>query len=124
MSDEITDLIPLLFALLLLPGVSVPLVSWAADGSVERNAAAGIRTRHTQASDEAWFAGHSAALPVVRKMWPVAAVGLVSAVAVQFLRGGYTGTAVAAGAFIWQIILLLRAARAANRAARSVTTSN
>lgn len=124
MSDEIAGLIPLLFAVLVLPGMSVPLVSWAADGSIARNGAAGIRTRHTQASDEAWVAGHAAALPVVRKMWPVAAVGLVSAVVVQVLGGGYTGTAVAAAAFVTQIIVLLRAAGAANRAARSVTTSS
>ena len=54
MTDEIAGLVPLLFALMVLPAMSVPVVRWAAEDSLGRNGSAGIRTRHTQASDEAW----------------------------------------------------------------------
>jgi hypothetical protein len=123
MTDEITGLVPLLFVLVMLPAMSIPVVSWAADDALGRNGSAGIRTRHTKASDEAWAAGHDAALPVVRKMWPIAAVGLPTAVVVQVLGGGFTGTAVAIVALICEIVVLLRSAGAANRAARAVTAS-
>ena len=76
MTDEIAGLVPLLFALVVLPAMSIPVVRWAAEDALGRNGSAGIRTRHTKVSDEAWAAGHAAALPVVRKMVPVAAVGL------------------------------------------------
>lgn len=37
-----------------------------ATGGMGRNGAVGIRTRATKRSDDAWQAGHTAALPVVR----------------------------------------------------------
>ena len=123
MTDEIAGLVPLLFALVVLPAMSIPVVRWAAEDALGRNGSAGIRTRHTKASDEAWAAGHAAALPVVRKMWPVAAVGVPTALVVQVLGGGFTGTAVAAVALICEVVVLLRSAGAANRAARAVTAS-
>ena len=97
MTDEIAGLVPLLFALVVLPAMSIPVVRWAA--------------------------GHAAALPVVRKMVPVAAIGLPTALIVQVLGGGYTGTAVAAVALICEVVVLLRSAGAANRTARAVTAS-
>ncbi|WP_053004822.1 SdpI family protein [Kocuria sp. SM24M-10] len=124
MTEEIAGLVPLLFALVLLPAMSIPVVRWAAEDALGRNGSAGIRTRHTKASDEAWAAGHAAALPVVRRMWPVAAVGLSIALVVQVLGGGYTGTAVAAVALVCEVVVLLRSAGAANRAARAVTASS
>ena len=123
MTDEIAGLVPLLFALVVLPAMSIPVVRWAAEDALGRNGSAGIRTRHTKVSDEARAAGHAAALPVVRKMVPVAAIGLPTALIVQVLGGGYTGTAVAAVALICEVVVLLRSAGAANRTARAVTAS-
>ena len=123
MTDEIAGLVPLLFALVVLPAMSIPVVRWAAEDALWRNGSAGIRTHHTKVSDEAWAAGHAAALPVVRKMVPVAAIGLPTALIVQVLGGGYTGTAVAAVALICEVVVLLRSAGAANRTARAVTAS-
>ena len=123
MTDGIAGLVPLLFALVVLPAMSIPVVRWAAEDALGRNGSAGIRTRHTKVSDEAWAAGHAAALPVVRKMVPVAAIGLPTALIVQVLGGGYTGTAVAAVALICEVVVLLRSAGAANRTARAVTAS-
>lgn len=124
MTEEIAALVPLLFALVVLPAMSIPVVRWAAEGSLGRNGSAGIRTRHTRVSDEAWAAGHAAALPVVQKMWPVAAVGLPAALVAQVLGGGYTGTAVAVLALICEIVVLLRSAGTANRAARAATAGS
>lgn len=43
--------------------------------ALERNSAIGLRTRATQASDEAWRAGHEAALPAMRQALQVGYVG-------------------------------------------------
>lgn len=104
-TDEIASLAPRLLAPRLLapiifPSRSIPVVRWAAEDSLGRNGSTGIRTRHTKVSDAAWAAGHTAALPVLRKMSSVAAVGLPTAAVVQVLGGGYTGTAVAAVALV------------------------
>jgi hypothetical protein len=48
MTDEIAGLVPLLFALMVLPAMSIPVVRWAAEDSLGRNGSAGIRTRHTK----------------------------------------------------------------------------
>lgn len=124
MISEIGDLAPLLFALLLLPGACILLVRSAASGTTGRTGTVGIRTRHTTASDDAWTTGHSAALPVVIRTLPVGSVGVVTAVALQILAGGYTGTAVAVVALLGEVVLLVRAVRAADRAARWVTTGD
>ena len=50
-------------------------------------------------------------------------IGLPTALIVQVLGGGYTGTAVAAVALICEVVVLLRSAGAANRTARAVTAS-
>ena len=88
MSEEVGGLIPLLFTLVFLPGLCVAITRQAADGLMDMNSSAGIRTRHTKASDAAWTAGHKAALPVVKKMWPIAGAGVIGAVAVQLAAGG------------------------------------
>ncbi|WP_304661715.1 SdpI family protein [Arthrobacter sp. zg-Y238] len=103
-----------------MPGACVAVTRQAAEGLIGANGAVGIRTRYTKMSDAAWVAGHRAALPVVKKMWPVAGFGLSAAVAVQLLAGGPTGHGVALLALVFQTVVLIRAAAAANRAARSV----
>ena len=120
MSEEIGGLIPLLFTLVFLPGVCVAVTRQAADGLIGMNSSAGIRTRHTKVSDAAWTAGHRAALPVVKKMWPVAGVGILGAVAVQFAAGGAWGIGAAFLALLAETAVLIRSAAAANRAARAV----
>lgn len=123
MTNGIAGLVPWVFALVMLPAMCIPVVCWAAADARGRNGLAGIRTRHSRASDEVWVAGHAPALPVVRQMWPVAAAGLSIALAVQVLGGGYTGTAVAAVARVCEVVVLLRSAGAADCAARAVTAS-
>lgn len=121
MSEALGGLIPLLFVLVFLPGLCVAVTRQAADGLIGMNGSAGIRTRYTKASEEAWTAGHRAALPVVKRMWPVAGVGVAAAVVVQIMAGAGWGIGVAFLALTVQTVILLRSAAAANGAARSVT---
>ncbi|MHA7181327.1 hypothetical protein ACX80J_14575 [Arthrobacter sp. MDB2-24] len=106
MSEGTIGLAFLLFTLIFLPAACVFVTRQAAEGSINRNAAAGIRTRYTQASDEAWTAGRAAALPV--------------AVSVHFLVGGQAGPVTALVALIAQTVILFQAAAAANGATRTV----
>lgn len=119
MSEELGGLISLSFALVLLPGICIAVTRQAAEGLVGINGSSGIRTRYTRASDEAWVAGHRAALPVVKAMWPVAGIGLAAAVIVQAAVGGPAGTGVAFAALIAEVAVVFRSVAAANRAARS-----
>ncbi|WAP51475.1 SdpI family protein [Arthrobacter sp. ATA002] len=119
MSEEIGGLIPLLFVLVFLPGLCVGVTRQAADGLIGMNGSAGIRTRHTKASEEAWTAGHRAALPVLKNMWLVAGAGVLGAVAVQMAAGGGWGIGAAFLALVVETGVLVRAAAAANRAARA-----
>ena len=112
MSEELGGLIPLLFVLVFLPGLCVAVTRQAADGLIGMNGSAGIRTRYTKASEEAWVAGHRAALPVVKRMWPVAGVGVAAAVAVQVTAGGAWGIGAAFLALIVQTMVLVRSASA------------
>jgi hypothetical protein len=122
-SDDGLALIPLLFGIGLLPVVCVPLTRMAASGGVGRNSAAGIRTRHTQASEAAWAAGHAAALPRVRKTVPVAAGTVIVAVVATWWGGIGWGVAVGMAGFLAEVAVLISATGAANAAARSVAFS-
>ncbi len=100
---------------LLASGVVVALVTRrAADGRLVRNGAAGIRTRATMASDEAWRAGHAAAQSlsdvagVAFGMTGLAALGVPSSG--RFTAVALLGTAVATA-------FLLSGVRRAQRAA-------
>lgn len=75
----------MMFALTLEIGAAV-LVIWltwkAANGSLPRNDLAGVRTRVTMSSDEAWRVGHRAALRptvvagILTVLWSLASIGL------------------------------------------------
>lgn len=52
--------------LLILSAVCSFLATSMASGKLPRNNAVGIKTKHTQASDEAWLAGHEAAAATVK----------------------------------------------------------
>lgn len=119
MSEDVVGLIFILFSVAFLPAVGIFVTGQAAEGRMDRNASSGIRTRHTRASDEAWIAGHRAALPVVKGMWPVAALGTLLAVGAQILAGGPSGIVLALVTLLAETAVLVRAASIANRAARA-----
>lgn len=58
----------ILVAVLLLAGnvIVILMTQLCENGTITRGGLAGIRTAATRASDEAWQAGHRAALPVAR----------------------------------------------------------
>lgn len=119
MPEECVALTLLLLILVFLPAVCLFITRQAADGLITRNAAAGICTEHTQASDEAWISGHRAALPALRKMMPVAGIGIIGAVSAHVLIGGQAGPLAAFVALIAQTVVLFHSTAAANRAART-----
>ncbi|MFW6186952.1 MAG: hypothetical protein ACOC84_02990 [Actinomycetota bacterium] len=123
MSDDALGLIPLLFAVVLVPVVCVAVTRSAAEGGLARDGAAGIRTRHTRASDATWQSGHAAALPRLRKTVPVAVITVLAAVAVQVLVGGGWGTAVGLLGLAVETIVLLSSVGRANAAARAAEES-
>lgn len=72
-----------------LVGVAMVFTGWlviwtaqrAADGKMGRNAIAGIRTKTTRASDEAWMAAHTAGLKPTRLAgWATIASGVAAVV--------------------------------------------
>lgn len=123
MLEEIVGLIVISGALLLLSGVCVSMTRRAAQGSIGRNAAVGIRTRHTQASDEAWVAGHEAALSLLTTLWPISIIRIVAAVLVHVLAGSSAGILTAVAALLVHAAVLVRSAAAAKRSARAVAPS-
>ncbi|WP_413450443.1 SdpI family protein [Georgenia phoenicis] len=77
---------------LLLVSLATHAVAWTTRaGQLSRNDAFGIRTRSTQASDEAWHAAHLAALPWLTRAYRVgytgAALALVLALALAVFAG-------------------------------------
>jgi hypothetical protein len=78
-SDDDLALIPLSCGIGLFPGVCVPLTRMAASVGVARNRVAGIRTRHTQASEAAGIARRAAPSAVVDPVRPPGAQDTVQA---------------------------------------------
>jgi hypothetical protein len=113
-------LIPLALSVVLVAVVIVVVTRMAAEGRLARNGSAGIRTRHTQASDAAWVAGHAAALPAVRRAVPLAVVTLVLMGAAYATLGEGWGIGAGLLGLAAQTAVLFQGAAAANRAARSL----
>jgi uncharacterized membrane protein len=111
-------------AFLILPGLlltgllSLYVTRAAAAGELPRNGLVGIRTRKTQRDDAAWQAGHAAATPLVRVVTIVcfAASGLILVGAAVTQEPAVVGAA-ALSAAVAIVVLMLRAARVAGRAA-------
>ena len=95
MESALAGLVTLLFSVVLIAGVSVSVTRGAATGQLPRGGGAGIRTRRTQASDDAWRAAHTAALPLVNRLGWVATGAVAAALIAQTLFGGMWGMAAA-----------------------------
>lgn len=119
MESALAGLVTLLFSVVLIAGVSVSVTRGAATGQLPRGGGAGIRTRRTQASDDAWRAAHTAALPLVNRLGWVATGAVAAALIAQTLFGGMWGMAAAGAGMALEIGVLLAAARRADRAARA-----
>lgn len=64
------------------------LTTQAADGKLDSNPVAGIRTAATMTSPEAWTAGHRAALPWARRLGIFGVLAGLLLLATTFLPGG------------------------------------
>jgi hypothetical protein len=117
--EGLVGLVVLGFGLAVVALLTVTTTRSAAEGHLERNGAIGIRTRHTRASDEAWRAGHSAALPVVRYVVHVAVAAVLAAVVAAVLGGPVAAVVVGLAGMGVQVAVLVLGARRANEAARA-----
>lgn len=105
---------------LLLAFLFLPLVKAAASGKLARNGFAGIRIPSTMASDEAWAAGHRAAIPALSVN--VLLIGVLAAIAAVLVMLDQVGGAfaVAMSGFVVNLGMLVFSAVKANRAAKAV----
>ncbi|MCS3493697.1 hypothetical protein M2368_002721 [Arthrobacter sp. JUb119] len=112
--------IAFMFGLLSITLVAAFLAPMARDRKLARNAAIGIKTRHTLASDEAWLTGHQQAAPLIAVAsmagWAALACAGVLCVLGQF---GFAFAATGAG-YLAAIALLVISTAKANKAARGV----
>ena len=109
MDEDLLGVIMLSFSTVLVCVVTVVTVRAAAAGSLDRNGAVGLRTRHTRATDAAWSAGHAAALPRVRWSVPVAVCAVVAAIVLLVL--GWPEWGIVAGLVGVLLQVAVRAAR-------------
>lgn len=111
--------IAFMFGLLSITLVAAFLAPMARDRKLARNAAIGIKTRHTSASDDAWFAGHQQAAPLLAAVswagWAALASAAVLCLLGQF---GFAFAAIGTG-YLAAIALLVISTATANKAARS-----
>ncbi|MEG0213654.1 MULTISPECIES: SdpI family protein [unclassified Glutamicibacter] len=111
--------IAFMFGLLSITLVAAFLAPMARDRKLARNAAIGIKTRHTLASDGAWLAGHQQAAPLLAAAswagWAALASAAVLCLLGQF---GFAFAATGTG-YLAAIALLVISTATANKAARS-----
>lgn len=119
---QLIELVPFLFGLLFLSLTAQCLIGPMQRRTLHRNGAIGIRTRHTQTSDEAWAAGHAAAVPATRRAalsgWALLAAAILAALMVTPIAG----FAVAGAGYLLVLCWLFVATHHANRAARKITS--
>lgn len=114
------SVIAFIFGLLIITLVAGFLAPMARDRKLARNAAIGIRTRHTLASDDAWLAGHQQAAPLVAAAsWAGWAALAIAAVLGALGQLALSFAATGAG-YLAVITLLIVSASHANKAARSI----
>lgn len=118
-----TDL-SLLIGVVMLSGLTAALASMCGKGALPRNGAVGIRTRATKSSDEAWDAGHRAAVPLMRRSaWFGLVMAVVTVVLVVVLGPGEDPgweVVVPIAGFIGVAVGLCLAGVVADRAAKAV----
>ncbi|ANE05262.1 SdpI family protein [Corynebacterium crudilactis] len=119
MDSSASSVAMLLFSVVLVAVVCVAITCMAAQGKIDRNSSVGIRTRRTQASDAAWQDGHAAALPLVNNIAWVAAITVLLAIVAQIAFSEPWGILTALAGMAVEIIVLLFAVKAANKAAKA-----
>ncbi|NLG55419.1 MAG: SdpI family protein [Rhodococcus sp.] len=93
---------------------------------IERNGAVGLRTKATQASDEAWHAGHEAALPHFRAMAVLGGITVAASILAILAAGSTDGNypawllLVPGIGLLAQVVVVLGGTVAANKAAKAV----
>lgn len=117
MSEELVGLILLLFSVVMLAPLCIGVTRAAADGRLFHNGGVGIRTKKTTRSAAAWQAGHRAALPVVGRLWWVAAGTVIVAALAQWQAGGSWGIGVGLTGMAVEVVVISWATQAAGRAA-------
>ena len=108
----------------LVAGMTLLVGSAASSGGIDRSNVIGIRTRKTQASDEAWRAGHQAAEPVlITASCSAAAAGVLVIVLAATLDSLVPAGVIAAAAAIEYVVFLGIAVSRANKAAGAATSA-
>ena len=112
---------PPMIGLGMLGLVSLVLMLSIRSGSLTRNLAIGIRTRHTLHSDEAWEAAQRSSRPYLLAISVVAMGHLAALVAVELSSPSeVVGNTLALSGFGVIVIIALSAGRSANQAAKAV----
>lgn len=119
-----------LTGVLLIIAVTQAMCSAIERGNLPRQSLVGLRTTATQSSDQAWEAGHLAALPALRASVKSAYIMLALAAlsAIFFLTAGTNLTPEyllipTMGGLIVPAVVMVYAARVADQAARALGSS-